>query len=205
METVPASIPVDIPPEMHVDVSIISAAAIISTTPGNTTPGNIQATAGTCTGPWGPNPIDLSNAELTYDQKVWLANEHLIKKIPVSQLHTKYKIRSARLWFYIKGVKTATLYNGRNGRPLLLDKISILSVLEQLYENPTMETSNLRDVVRVAFRASVERKHSQKFDGGELQHRALPHTTVLRYCKKIQVSYLEFSYNPIWFETHPRF
>ena len=144
-------------------------------------------------GPWGKEPIDLSEVELTYEQKCWLANQHIVEKVPVSQLHAKYKIRSARLWFYIKGLKNGSLYTGRTGRPLLLDKISILAVLEQLYDNPQVDPSGLRDLVRAEFRRSVDRKQATLQNSSEILSRTLPHTTVLRYCRKLQGWFGEYS------------
>ena len=89
--------------------------------------------------------------------------------------------------FYIKGVRTGTFFNGRNGRPLLLDKKSILTILEQLYQNPNMSTNDLRTAVRNEFKESTERKYQVNLpEGGEIPFRRMPHTTVLRYCRKLQ-------------------
>ena len=133
----------------------------------------------------GNGPIDLSKVELTFAQKLWLANQHLIHKVTVRELHEKYNIRIARLWHYINGVKNGTYFKEKRGRPYLLDKKSVTSILESIFIRPTMSEQDLKNIVLLKHKEMYIQRTEANSDS-EKHYKKITMGTVNRYIQDIR-------------------
>ena len=133
----------------------------------------------------GHGPIDLSKLQLTYEQKLWLANQHLVHKVTVRELHEKYKIRIQRLWKYINGVKNGAYLQGGMGRPYLLDRKGVVSLLELLYQEPSTKDQELKDAI-LAQHKEVYTRRTEVNSNSNQQYKKMASGTVVRYARDIR-------------------
>ena len=132
----------------------------------------------------GDGPVDLSKVELTFEQKLWLTNQHLIHKVSVRELHEKYNIRIARLWYYINRVKNGTYFKEKRGRPYLLDKKSVISILESMFLQPAMSDQELRNVILSNHKQMYTRRTSNSSSAGP--YKKISSGTVNKYVQDIR-------------------
>ena len=133
----------------------------------------------------GDGPIDLSKVELTFAQKLWLANQHVVHKVTVRELHERYNIRVARLWYYINGVKNGTYFKEKRGRPYLLDKKSVISILESMFLNPTMSDQELKNLILNNHKEMYTRRLGTNSSSNE-SYKKIACGTVNRYMQDVR-------------------
>lgn len=138
-----------------------------------------------------PEGTDLSHAELTQPQRLWLGKVVLEGAFKIRELANKWNMKYKQVQKYSYRLQRGVIPAEKNGRPKLLDDESLAEFRAAVIDQGIKDRAILKSNLDNGYTASYKRRHSVIEDVEnvtlEMQRRTRNRyiATVLRECQQI--------------------
>jgi transposase len=111
--------------------------------------------------PMPPVGTDLSQASLTKDQRIWLAQMIISKRYSVRELADMWKMSYHKVWKFGRRMKKGRIPQDGPGRPRLVDAVSMADICANISEEEMHNTRMLGEILDAAYSNTVERRYKR--------------------------------------------
>lgn len=134
--------------------------------------------------PWGDEPIDLRNTEISPEGKRWLGRQLVSRRIPLRTLAAKYRLNIHTLTHFRKIVKKNGVLRSGPGRPAILDGEGIETLRIAMSNEQSKDKSTFIQKLNIERINTIARRDGSTPEESELPK--IANCTIHRYLARLE-------------------